>query len=90
MEPKPHLTFVGINNEQFVYAISKLHGDDIAGQCQEIMDSYIVESNIVCLMADCILMELELFTHEQIKNICNHIADTYQLTGTDWYIFTLS
>jgi hypothetical protein len=88
MEQKPYLTFVGINNEQFVSVINKLHGSDTAEQCQEIMDSYIVESNIVCLMADCILMELELFTDEQIRNICKYIADVYELNGTDWFVFT--
>ena len=88
MVVNPYLTFIGISNVQFEFAIKELHGDSVANALSEIIAEYDTECNIVVLEPDCLLDDLGLFTHEQIRNICNHVADTFGLRGTDWHVFT--
>lgn len=89
MVVNPYLTFIGISNVQFEFAINELHGDSVANALSEIIAEYDTENNIVILEPDCLLAELELFTYEQIRNICKQVADTFGIHGTDWHVFTV-
>ena len=82
------LTLVGITEEQFIATLYRSHGQEVVLRATRYIQDCDVESNMVVLVPRYILSHCNMFTGEQITNICNAIADTYELDRSDWYVFT--
>lgn len=84
------LTLVGITEEQFLGYMCRKYNDDVVLRATSYIQDCDSECNIVVLIPNYILEHCNMFTNEQITNICNDIADTFELDRLEWFVFTCS
>lgn len=82
------LTLVGITEEQFLGYMYRKYNEDVVLNATRYIQDCDTECNIVVLIPRYILSHCNVFTSEQITNICNDIADTFELDRSEWFVFT--
>ena len=87
MEPKPYLTFVGCNVDQFVSAVETILGYDAADTVFDVIVGR-DEADIVMLEPTVLIGHVQGLSWIGVKSTVGAIAEMYQLPDV-WYVFTV-
>jgi len=88
MEPKPYLTFVGCNVDQFISAVETILGYDAADTVFDVIVRRNNESDIVVLEPTVLIGHIEGLSWISVKSTVGAIAEMYELPDI-WYVFTV-
>lgn len=88
MEPKPYLTFVGCNVDQFVSAVETILGYDAADTVFDVILRRNDEADIVMLEPTVLIGHVQGLSWIGVKSTVGAIAAMYQLPDV-WYVFTV-